>query len=292
MKKSPLTLNPQRARDVAFILREKLKGEGIFGKKKLPDDMAEKLLKKLDEDAFLLFVTLTVSLDYMRDAEKLWESSLKTLQDEEVNWIFSPNKVAKKGKEKLKEAMSKYKLAIRKDKDTSIWFRLSETLLKEFGGSVSNLFDKYNYDVEKIFRVMKERREEFPSLSGDKIFPHWIRSLKEKKGFSFKNLRKLPIPVDVHVARATFTTGCITGSYKAKGITGTIRKKVIEVWEKGLEGTEITPIEMFRPLWLLSKYGCHYRKNGERPKLHECPVKDFCVDGKVVITSKKVEVET
>jgi len=64
------------------------------------------------------------------------------------------------------------------------------------------------------------------------------------------------------------------------------------VWEDGLRGTGIAPIEMFRPLWLLSKYGCHYRKNGDRPKFHECPVKDFCVDGKVIVTSARVEIDT
>ena len=64
------------------------------------------------------------------------------------------------------------------------------------------------------------------------------------------------------------------------------------MWKEGLKGTGIAPVEMFRPLWLLSKHGCHYRKNGERPKLEECPVKSFCVEGKVVVTSRKVEIDT
>jgi hypothetical protein len=75
-------------------------------------------------------------------------------------------------------------------------------------------------------------------------------------------------------------------------VNDTIRKRVIEVWNEGLKGTGIAPIELFRPLWLLSKYGCHYRKDGQRPKMNECPVNDFCVDGKVVVTSSKVEIDT
>jgi len=293
MKKIPLHPDPNRAKEVAFTLLKALEEDGIFGEKELPDDVALKVIDGTDDELFLSLVTLTTSLDYMRNANKLWESSINTLKDEEVNWVFSPKEVTKRGKEKLKKALMKHGLAAKKDKDTEIWYRISETLTKEFNGSIKKFFERFNYDVKEMFETLhKKEKEKFPSLSGIKIFPHWIRSLKDKKNLPFKNVEKLPIPVDVHVARATFTTGCITGKYKAKGITETLRKKVIEVWEKGLEGTGISPIEMFRPLWLLSKHGCHYRKNGERPKLDECPVKDFCVDGKVIVTSKKVEIET
>jgi len=293
MRKINLVLNPERAREVAFVLRRELKRGGIFGERELPDDVAKSVLKDLDEETFLLFVTFTTSLDYMRNAKALWESSLKTLKDDEVNWVFSPKEVESRGREELKNALLKHKLALKKEKDTDIWFQVSKTLNREFNGSVRKLFESFSFDVFKMFeKFKKDGKNKFPSISGVKVFPHWIRSLIEKKSLPFKNLEKLPIPVDVHVARATLTTGCITGKYSAKGITETLRSRIIEVWNLALKGTRIIPIEMFRPLWLLSKHGCHYRKNGERPKFSECPVSRFCVDGVVVVSSKKVLIDT
>ena len=291
--KLELKLYPKRAREVGIILLEKLEKEGIFGHRELPDDAVKELSGSLDRDTLLLVITYTTALDYMRNADELWKSSLTTLADEEVSWVFEPKTVVEKGKEELLKALTKHGLAKKKNKDTEIWYRLSETFSKKYENRLINLFEEYDYDVAEMFNdFIKNRKEEFPSLSGVKLFPHWIRSLRDKVSLPFKRVEELPIPVDVHVARATFTTGCITGKYSAKGITETIKKKVIEVWREGLKGTGIAPIEMFRPLWLLSKHGCHYRKDGERPKFNDCPVNSFCVDGKVVVTSKKVEIST
>jgi len=288
-----LRIYPDRARKVAERLVEALEGEGIFGRKDLPDDLIIDVIDRRNIEKSLLVVTLTTALDYMRNAEELWKSSAKTLSDGEVSWVFNPGSVVERGESELKEALLKHKLAKKKEKDTRIWRKISETLHRKYGGKVSNLFKEYGYDVRAMFEdITKNRKEEFPSLSGTKLFPHWIRSLKDKFNLPFKRLDELPIPVDVHVARATLTTGCVRGKYSSKGISEALRKRVIEVWKEALKDTSIAPIEMFRPLWLLSKHGCHYRKNGERPKIKECPVADFCVEGKVVVSSARVEIDT
>ena len=290
--KVELQLKPEKAREVGLLLLKKLETDGIFGHKELPDDIARKLIKEIDSETFLFMVTFTTALDYMRNAEELWKSSISTVKDDEVNWVFNPNTVINRGKDELSKALEKYGLAKKKKRDVEIWFNLSQTFSRKYS-SLKDLFEEYDYDVLSMFKdFQKNRKEEFPSLSGTKLFPHWIRSLKEKVPLPFRKIEELPIPVDVHVARATFTTGCITGRYSARGITETVRRRIIEVWKEGLKGTGIAPVEMFRPLWLLSKHGCHYRKNGERPKLEECPVKSFCVEGKVVVTSRKVEIDT
>ncbi len=288
-----LKLHPERGRTLAYRLREVYEREGIFGHKELPDDAVREIIDELEEEEVLLLVTLTTALDYMRNADELWKSSIATFRDEEIKWVFNPNEVVRKGKEELSKALQKYRLAKKKVRDVEIWHSISKTLSEKYRGNLKELFAEYDYDVDKMFKDFQtNRKEEFPSISGIKLFPHWIRSLRDKLNIPFKNVEKLPIPVDVHVARATFTTGCITGKYTSKGINETVRKRVIELWEQALRGTGIAPIEMFRPLWLLSKYGCHYRKNGERPKLNQCPAKEFCIEGKVVVTSSKVEIDT
>jgi len=287
-----LKLHFEKVREVATVLKEAYEKKGVFGHKELPDDRIEEL-KGADRETLIVLTTLTISLDYMRNASELWNSAVQTFKDPEVNWLFVPQEVSKRGKEETLNALLKYGLAKKKKRDLEIWETISKMLHGKYGGSVVNLFAEYDYRVDKMFEdFLENRKEEFPSLSGRKIFPHWIRTLKEKFNFPFKGMENLPIPVDVHVTRATFTTGCITGSYSSKGISETVRKRIVEVWERGLKGTGILPIEMFRPLWLLSKHGCRYRKDGERPKLSECPVKNLCVEGKVIVTSKRVEIET
>ena len=293
MGKVQLELYPERGKEVALRLKEVLEKEGIFGHRELPDDVLEDLLEELSLEKALLVITLTTALDYMRSASELWDSSIKTLKDEEVKWVFEPREVAAKEEEELLSALKKHGLAKRKHKDLEIWRKISLSLEASYGGSVLKLFEEYDYDVKKMFEdFLKNRKNDFPSLSGVKIFPHWIRSVKDKLNLPFKNLKELPIPVDVHVARATFTTGCIRGKYSSKGINETIRKRVIELWREALKDSNLVPIGLFRLLWLLSKYGCHYRKNGIRPRFNSCPVKEFCVEGKVVITSSKVEIDT
>ncbi len=293
MSKVQLELYPERGKEVAFRLEKALEEGGIFGHKELPDDLLTELLGELSLEKTLLVITLTTALDYMRNAKELWESSINTLKDKEVSWVFEPNEVSRREEKELLWALKKHGLAKKKHKDLEIWKRISLSLGESYGGSVVKLFEEYDYDVKRMFDdFLENRKGEFPSLSGIKIFPHWIRSIKEKLKLPFKNLKELPIPVDVHVARATFTTGCIRGKYSSKGITETIRKRVIELWREALKDSDLAPIELFRPLWLLSKYGCHYRKDGERPKLNNCPVREFCVEGKVLITSSKVEIDT
>ncbi len=287
-----LTTFPERASEISKSLISELEKRGIFGFKELPDDLSLQI--KTENETFINLLSFTTALDYMRDATKLWEASIKTYEDKSLNWVFTPQKVVERGKEELIEALSIYKLAIRKNRDSNIWFTISESLVKNYDGSFIKLFEAFNFDVEKMFNLFAEKpyKELFPSLSGRKIFPHWIRILKEKTSINFLNVKKLPIPVDVHVARATFTTGCIRGKYSSKGISDKIRKLIINLWFEALSGSEINPIDMFRPLWLLSKHGCHFRKDSDRPKLNSCPVKEFCVDGLVEISAKKVNIDT
>ncbi|WP_457568721.1 N-glycosylase/DNA lyase [Desulfurobacterium sp.] len=289
-----LEIHPERAKKVARILIKELEKDGIFQYKDLPDDEIRKVSFDNKEE-LVAVLSLITALDYMRDARKLWDSAIETLKDKSLRWIFCPEEVVKKGREKLKKALLKHKIAIRKERDTDIWWNISRTIAGEFGGSFLSFFDNFDYMVDETYKQLDDEKwhKKFPNLSGRKIFPHWIRILSEKvENLPFGNIDKLPIPVDVHVTRATFTTGCITGTYKAKSITRTVRNLVVKVWDEALKNEGIPPISMFRPLWLLSKHGCHYRKNGECPRKKECPVREFCVPGRVVISAGRVDVDT
>lgn len=146
--------------------------------------------------------------------------------------------------------------------------------------------------IGKKFDPMFKKR--FPYLSGNKIFPLWIRMLHDNIGIKLNNIDKIPIPVDVHIARATFATGCLTGKY-----TGTIQDiapKIDETWRKIIESINHPQLkyrlQMDEPLWHLSKYGCRYRKNNYCPYKNKCPVRRFCANGIINVSTEKVEIDT
>jgi len=113
--------------------------------------------------------------------------------------------------------------------------------------------------------------------------------LQDNVGIKLKNLKKMPIPVDVHIARATFTTGWLKGEY-----TGTITDvspKIDEAWKKIIPKLKHA-LQMDECLWHLSKQGCTSRKGDFCPRRRECPVGEFCIGGHVHVSSKGIKVRT
>lgn len=95
--------NPERAYEVGVQLyREFRTGSGIFGHKKMPEGTPP---EGVEEGSYehLMYVTMTVSIDYMRDATVLWKSARKTFEDPEVRWVFYPKKVVDEGKTSFKK---------------------------------------------------------------------------------------------------------------------------------------------------------------------------------------------
>jgi len=114
----------------------------------------------------------------------------------------------------------------------------------------------------------------------------WLRILRDIAGLeNLKNLEKIPIPVDVHIARASNFLGVI------KNNDGSILKEdklpkcygnIRDAWSKSVEGLningkEIIALDMDEPLWLLSRYGCSkIDKENSKKLCSDCVVKDLC----------------
>jgi len=109
--------------------------------------------------------------------------------------------------------------------------------------------------------------------------------------------RGLDIPVDVHVARATLTTGVVRGSTKLglDELFEYIRTAWFEsVKELSLKNRSIIALDVDEPLWHLSKYGCSKRDKttGYCPVFNKCEAREFCIKGTVKIENRIVELET
>lgn len=139
---------------------------------------------------------------------------------------------------------------------------------------------------------------DYPYLRGDKIGPLWLRMLKDNVGINkLWNLDKVPIPVDVHVARATLALGIVRGIFK--GRLEDLFEDIRSVWFESVKGLKVNKRQMIaldldEPLWHLSKYGCFIRDKvtGQCPKYHNCEARDFCISGTIAIEKGYVELDT
>jgi endonuclease III len=112
-----------------------------------------------------------------------------------------------------------------------------------------------------------------------------------------QNLEKVPIPVDIHVARATLALGVVRGEYIGK--LDNLFKCVRQAWFESVKGLRIGDREMIaldvdEPLWHLSKDGCRKRvsETGECPVNDTCEAREFCIDGRIRISKSEVELQT
>jgi len=297
-----LKIDVEKGKQVAVILFDKFNSdEGIFGKTVMPEDLMwgsdlQGIGVKRDSYEYMMFITMVVSIDYMRDADRLWAAGRSTMEDPETRWLFNPAYVKDRLIDEIMSAMQKHKLSKKHRKDARIWKTVSESFARLYDSDSGKLIKECGIDAKKLYERKFDVRfkKEFPSLSGDKIFPLWIRMLHDNLGIELKNLEKVPIPVDRHVARSMFTTGCLIGEYKGN-IAG-VKQRVQEAWEiviKSLAHPKLKyALQMDEALWHLSKNGCTSRKENVCPKRKQCPVGDFCVSGLVKVSTNSIEIRT
>ena len=140
---------------------------GELGGEVMPED-ENPHLDKGSNDNFLYF-TLPMALNYQRNSYKLWESANKTYQDKETNFVFKPKIVLQESFEEVQNALTKYKVALQRTKQTEIWIKLCKTFVDLCDGDIRLFFAKFDNDIEKIKTfIQKERKNLFPYLSGNK----------------------------------------------------------------------------------------------------------------------------
>lgn len=271
--------NLDRAINVGRTLISAYKNNGIFGHK--TEDMPE-LLKPINMEKgsvqHVNYITLLVALDYMRPANQLWQAGVETFEDEDTRWVFDVTSPKIEDNNLLTDALKKHKTSKKPEKDARIWQTIAKNIRKLFDGNMKNFIDvKCKDEAEQIYSIMKSLyKKEFPNLTGDKILPLWIRMMKDVCGIEIKNIEKIPFPVDVHTARATIFTGCLTAS-NIKSSVPKIRTDVDIIWAKAAERTkEFNKFDLDEPLWTLSKYGCNKLKDMKCPVFENCVLNNFC----------------
>ena len=200
-----------------------------------------------------LYFTLPMALNYQRNSYTLWESANKTYNDEETRFVFNPKEVIKRNFEDVQYALTKYKVALQKQKQTEIWIKLCNTIVDLYDGDIRKLFDNLDNNVDKIRDfIQKENKPRFPYLSGNKICNYWLFVIYQYTDRRYKNIEKLTVAPDTHVIKSTYRLGLITLDELNRSDVQLI---VINRWNELLKGTKYNPIDIHTPLWLWSRNG-------------------------------------
>lgn len=299
-----LMINLKEGREIALSLFEKFNSnDGIFGHNIMPEDFVPRWGSNLEDLKInrgsyehLLFITMVVSIDYQRDADKLWKAGRKTFETRETRWLFFPEELNKKSFPDIVNAMKRFKLSKKPTKDAEIWSNVSNSFFKYYDSNPKKLIENSNFNAMNLFQQKFDPKfkKRFPYFSGNKIFPLWIRMLNDNLDIELENIDQVPIPVDVHIARATLSTQCLTGRYS--GSISQIAPMIDNAWEKIMD--TITDdklkyrLQLDEPLWHLSRYGCKHRRESYCPKKSKCPIGDLCSRGSVKVSTKGIELDT
>lgn len=229
----------------------KMYKNGELGGEVMPED-ANPNLKKASLENYLYF-TLPMALNYQRNSYTLWESVLKTYNDKETNFVFSPKLCLEKSFEEIQYALTKYKVALQKQKQTEIWISLCNTFIELFDGDIRKLFDMLDNDVDRIRDfIQKENKKKFPYLSGTKICNYWLYVIYQYTDRKYKNIENLTVAPDTHVCKATHKLGLITDD---EFNSTNVQLIVIDRWKELFTNTKYKPIDIHTILWLWSRNG-------------------------------------
>lgn len=225
--------------------------KGLLGGEVMPEDSNPHLNRESIEN--YNYYTLPMALNYQRNSYKLWESTNKTWNDKETNFVFNTKQVSEYSFKQVQEALVKYKVALQQNKQTEIWIKLSNTINELFDGDIRKLFEITEYDVNKIRSyIQKENKAKFPYLSGNKICNYWLYVLYQYTDIKFKNIEELTVAPDTHVVKASYKLGIIT---EQELKSNNVQLIVIDRWNKILKGTKYCPIDIHTPMWLWSRNG-------------------------------------
>jgi hypothetical protein len=300
-----IKINPEIGQKAAEILYYAFTTSGIHGHTEMPEDILPVGIKRGSLE-HLFFITLTVAIDYQRDANALWESSRRTFIDNQTRYLYNPEALHKTAMEKIISDMQKYNLSKKPRRDANIWRSVGVSFYKKWNSDPRNFLADCGWNSLKILDRLKSDHYEYnfrslpdyPNLRGPKIGPLWLRMLRDNVGIdNLKNLECVPIPVDIHIARASLAIGVVRG--KATTQMSSIFDEIRKAWFESVKNLRIKNRQMIaldidEPLWHLSKYGCtkRNRETGDCPLIKTCEARQFCIKGKINIKNNLIELET
>lgn len=126
--------NIESGKAIARLPFESFRNKGIHGRNDMPEDEPPPGVQGGSLD-LILFITLTVAIDYQRDADALWESSRKTFANAETRYVFDPAAVHAAEPKRVRADLSKYGVPKKSRKDCDVLRTVAITFHKNGGRS-------------------------------------------------------------------------------------------------------------------------------------------------------------
>ena len=265
---------------VSLINEAYLLKKGVF---KIVDNLLEFQIPKAIEYGSIehaRFYFYLIFNDHGTKSIRLYEK-FKNLYDNH-NHIFIPTKVIKEYADREELFREKFMLnqGLRYPTQASkSWIENSKLLVESYGGEPINLFQSTNNAVE-LFKRIRKFRSYGPKTSG--LLLRVILGV----GFNrkLKNIKDVPLPVDIHDSRIAF----ICGIYNPSGVENINEiysspkhiKNISILWKEAAEDIEVKWEEIDRALWLLGSIGCVNKF------CLECPINEFCQVGKEILRNE------
>ncbi len=244
------------------------RGKPVQGWDGMPETIAAKRIRDAggtDLDV-RLWLTFTVALDRVRDADQLADVALKLWAAK--RWAFDPREVAARPFAEIKATLMEGHVSRFHASDSWAWFRIARSLSDPAlsptvyrtvfagQGDACELLDAVN-------RYGQDRRPLFPSLRGPKISRLWIRELALPGNAQITSLDALDVAVDVQVKKVTENLGMLpTQGYEVEEVRDRIqaiwREDVRENGAAGPDPLRDTPAALDPALWFFGKWGCTY----------------------------------
>lgn len=229
---------------------------GELGQTIMPEDSSPDFTNS-SKEMQLAYFTLPMALNYQRDSYKLWESSLKTYNDEETRFVFDIKATSSISETKIRSALMKYKVALQPNKHINTWRTISKTVADNWGS-----FDKFIVSAGGDFLKLKQivqsdYKKGFPYLSGPKIFNYWSFIISTYGGVKLTNRDQIEIAPDTHITQCSIKLGVIT----MKESESLSKDEISLRWRNLLRGSGIDPIDMHSPLWFWSRNGFVFKLN-------------------------------
>src|SRR4030042_2926441 len=212
-----INIDPEMGKKAARHLYDSFNTKGIHGRNDIPEDALPKGVERGSLD-HILFITFTVSIDYMRDANSLWEASRKTFEDPLTRYLFQPSELYRKSLQQIIADMQVHKLSKKMNQDAIRWRKIGITLYEKWDGDPRNFLASCGWDNLVVLRRLQIDSHlenglimnDFSFLKGPKIGPLWLRMLRDNIGITHLNkFDEVPIPVDSHGASATLSLGIV-----------------------------------------------------------------------------------
>lgn len=164
------------------MLRDAFRTTGIHGQKGMPEDLLPAGVERGSLE-HVLFITLTVAIDYQREANALWDSARRSRADPETRFLFDPRSLHETPWRQVHEAMQRHGLSKKPVQDCRTWRTVGITFHEKWSGDLRRFLASCGRDAPTILDRLRNDQHlnnerlvmDYPFLRGAKIGPLWLR---------------------------------------------------------------------------------------------------------------------